>query len=85
MMLVFTVTGLLGAVNGCLFAASGPPGQRDGPSRACGPSVLHLAAGVCQPVQVLKFMELHAVGRQLKPYRWRPRGVTWDVVPEQSW
>ena len=18
-------------------------------------------------------------------FRWRPRGVTWDVVPEQSW
>ena len=25
------------------------------------------------------------VGRQFEPYRWSPCGVTWDVVPEQSW
>ena len=24
------------------------------------------------------------VGRQFEPYRWRP-GVTWDVIPEQSY
>ena len=25
------------------------------------------------------------VGRQFEPYLWRPCGVAWDVVPEQSW
>ena len=28
--------------------------------------------------------ELDTVGRQFEPYRWRPCGVTWDAVPEQS-
>ena len=29
--------------------------------------------------------ELDAVGRQFKPYRWRPCCVTCDAAPEQSW
>ena len=30
-------------------------------------------------------IELDTVGRKSVPYRWRPCGVTWDSVPEQSW
>ena len=30
-------------------------------------------------------IELDTVGRQFESYRWRPYGVTWNVVPEQSW
>ena len=36
-------------------------------------------------VQVGNDIELDTVGRQFEPYRWRPCGVTWDAVPEQSW
>ena len=36
-------------------------------------------------VQVGDGIELDTVGRQFEPYRWLPCGVTWDVVPEQSW
>ena len=25
------------------------------------------------------------VGSLFEPYLWRPCGVTWDIVPEQSW
>ena len=40
----------------------------------------------CQgcPVKVSNGIELDTVGRQFKLYLWRPCGVTWDVVPEQS-
>ena len=34
--------------------------------------------------QVGNGIELDTVGRQFEPYLWRPCGVTWDVVPEQS-
>ena len=33
-------------------------------------------------VQVGNGIELDTVGRQFEPYRWRPCGVTWDVVPD---
>ena len=33
-------------------------------------------------VQVGNGIELDTVGCQFEPYRWRPCGVTWDVVPE---
>ena len=36
-------------------------------------------------VQVGNGIELDTVGRQFEPYRRHPCGVTWDVVPEQSW
>ena len=44
-------------------------------------------------VLVGKDIELDAVGRHFEPYpygrlrlhRWRPCGVTWDAIPEQSW
>ena len=43
-------------------------------------------------VLVGKDIELDAGGRQFEPYLtgvlaccWRPCGVTWDAVPEQSW
>ena len=37
-------------------------------------------------VQVGNGIELDTVGRQFERYyRLRPCGVTWDVVPEQSW
>ena len=32
-------------------------------------------------VQVGNGIELDTVGRQFEPYRWRPCGVAWDVVP----
>ena len=36
-------------------------------------------------VQVADDIELDNVGRQFESNRWRPCGVTWDAVPEQSW
>ena len=30
-------------------------------------------------------LEPDTVGREFEPCRWRPRGVTWEAVPEQSW
>ena len=30
-------------------------------------------------------IELDRAGCHFEPYWWRPCGVTWDVVPEQSW
>ena len=36
-------------------------------------------------VQVGNGIELDTLDRQFEPYRWRPCGVTLDVVPEQSW
>ena len=36
-------------------------------------------------VQVGNDIELDTIGRQFEPDLWRPCGVTWDAVPEQSW
>ena len=36
-------------------------------------------------VQVGNGIEVDAGGSRFEPYRWRPCGVTLDVVPEQSW
>ena len=43
--------------------------------------------GECQTIDHSSSIELgtSAVVRQFEPYRWRPCGVTWDSVPEQSW
>ena len=32
-------------------------------------------------IQVGNGVELDTVGRQFETYRWRPRGVTWDLFP----
>ena len=36
-------------------------------------------------IQVCNGIDLDTVGLQFEPYRWRRCGVTWDVIPEQSW
>ena len=30
-------------------------------------------------------IEMDTVGHQFEPYLWLSCGLTWDVVPEQSW
>ena len=46
--------------------------------------VLHCIVNQGCLVQVGNGIELDTVGRQFEPYRWRPCGVTWDVVPKQG-
>ena len=40
-----------------------------------------LKSSLCTTVTSLKVTESLVL---VKPYRWRPCGVTWDIVPEQS-
>ena len=46
--------------------------------------VMSCAANLRCLVQVGNGIQLDTVGRRREAYRWRPCGVTWDDIPEQS-